>query len=226
MAKAKPQHLIIQGLFLHYASFWGPLRASKKFRSENHKWILIVITRWIQEYGLNLAVFIMGQLGLIWFFDLKFYFVGSLLLIAMLPGLTVLQMFVDNFRSDSQVYYDPLSKTGVTVKTYINQTGDVVWIFYNHFALPIGARRGKPIRQTLHEQAQAQKNMLGCYAQNISIATYYLNEFTQGRSEGGKRPFLLWNYSENIWQKREKGSFLETIFGIHSVRNSGQIPLC
>lgn len=226
MVKAKTQHLVLQGLFLHYASFWGPLRASKTFRETNPNWLHIILTRWIQEYGLNFSIFLVGQFGLLWSFkDLPTYLVLTTVLLLILPVLTVIQMVVDNFRTDSQVYYDPFSKTGLTVKTYQNQTGDTVWIFYNHFALPIGARKGQPIRKTMHEQAAVNQVMLGCYAQNKTIANYYLQEFAKGIASSHKRPFILWNYSGHVWQERAKSSWIASLFGFHSARNSGQIPL-
>lgn len=228
LQKAHWGHLIYQGLYLHYASLWGPLRASKSFRVQNTQWLQIVFTRWIKEYGLNLTLFIIGLFAITIYFA-HTWFIAFIGLVILLPLLTIMQMFVDNYRTDSRVYFDSLTSSGLTVKTYTNDEGETVWSFYNHFALPIGQKKGKSIREALHAEAQLKRSVLICQAQNAEIANYYLHERINGKNYGGPRPLIVWNYSQNTTEsnhfKHEKSTFISQLFGISSIRNSGQIPL-
>lgn len=223
LKKAHPFQLIYQGFYLHFASLWGPLRTSKQHRTQNKNWFTQSVTRWIQEYGSNLTVFLLGQATIIMYFP-TWYAINTFFLLLLLPLLTVTQMFLDCYRSDSQVYFNPTTKTGLTVKTYTNQHGVTVWVYYNHFALPIGAKNGQSIREQLHIQAEQNKHILSCHAQNNIIAEYYLKEKPQGNTKPGKRPQLIWNYSGKAWEERHTTK-ISQLFGIHSTRNSGQIPL-
>lgn len=223
LKKATLFQLVYQGLYLHFASLWGPLRTSSQTRVTNPDWFVQAVWRWVQEYGLNLTLFFIGQITILYYFS-HHYIIATTFLIILLPFLTVVQMFVDNLRTDSQVYFDPHTKTGLTVKTYVNENGTTVWTFYNHYALPIGAKNGKPIRQQLHQQASAQNIILTCHAQNTIIADYYVKENPTAFIQDTKRPHLIWDYSGKGWVERETSLFAQ-VFGIHSSRNSGQIPL-
>lgn len=223
LKRATPFQLVYQGLYLHFASLWGPLRTSKEFRRKNNNWLVESLTRWVQEYGSNLAVFLLGQIAIIIYYPNN-YLLLTLGLIISLPLLTIIQMFIDNYRTDSQVYFNPETKTGLTVKTHTNENNITVWTYFNHFALPIGAKNGKSIREQLHIQALGNKLILSCHAQNNVIAEYYLNENPEGINNQGKRPQLIWNYSNTAWVER-KTTFFSTLFGLHSTRNTGQIPL-
>lgn len=223
LKKAGVAQLIYQGFYLHFASLWGPLRSSKRYRLQNKNWFVQSLFRWFQEYGYNLLLFLVGQIIIFTSF-FSVYFVATLVSLLMLPLLTVLQMFIDNFRTDSQVYFNPDTGAGLTVKTHVAVNGPTVWTYFNHFALPIGNKNGTSIREQLHLQAAANHHILSCHAQNMVIAKYYLGEKPEGSANNERRPQLVWNYSGKVWVEREVNKFSQ-MFGIHSTRNSGQIPL-
>lgn len=217
--------LIYQGVFLHYASLWGPLRTSKSAREIDTRWLYHAIKRWFTEYGGNVALLIVIQLLILSTPLFSSHWLATTISsLAIPPFLTVLQMFLDNTRRDSRVYFDSDSKTGLTVKAYTNESGVVVWSYYNHFALPIGARNGSNIRAEIHRQAKMNKTIVTCTAQNEIIANFYLRSNPNGENLGGARPLMVWNYSTSPWNERSV-NFLQAIFGVHSVRNTGQLPL-
>lgn len=225
LKRANALQLIYQGLFLHYASFWGPLRTSKTQRKADSQWLMHAINRWIQEYGGNVALLFMLQLLVVSSPALQaHWYIYSPLMFLAPPLLSVLQMFLDNLRTDSRVFFDTESCTGMTIKAYRDENGSLVWSYFNHFALPIGAKNGRNIRTEVHAQAKQRRTVLTCNAQNEIIANFYLRDAPGGENRGGKRPLMVWNYSGNNWSER-KVSFLEAAFGVHSTRNSGQIPL-
>lgn len=225
LARASALQLTYQGLALHYASFWGPLRTSKDQRAKDPKWLLHAATRWVQEYGGNVALLVMIQLLIISSPALQSYWLTATALSFLVPPLlTVLQMFLDNFRSDSRVFFDRESSTGMTIKAYRDENENLVWSYFNHFALPIGAKNGRGIRAEVHRQAEICKAIVTCSAQNQIIAEFYLRDKENGVNLGGRRPLMVWNYSSKPWRER-KGSLVQNLFGVYSTRNSGQIPL-
>lgn len=225
LKRANSLQLIYQGLSLHYASFWGPLRTSKAQRASDPRWLLSALTRWSQEYGGNVALLLMLQLLIGSHETLRAHWLGSTAVTLLVPPLlSVLQMFLDNLRKDSRVFFDTESCTGMTIKSYRDENDTLVWSYFNHFALPIGAKNGRNIRTEIHSQAKALKAVLTCNAQNTIIAEFYLHDNPLGENYGGKRPLMVWNYSNNAWRER-KSSFIQNLFGVYSTRNSGQIPL-
>lgn len=225
LTRASAPQLTYQGLALHYASFWGPLRTSKSQRAKDPRWLLNALIRWVQEYGGNVALVAMIQLLIVSSSVLQPHWLmvtGVSLLVP--PLLTVLQMFLDNFRTDSRVFFDRESSTGMTIKAYRDENDNLVWSYFNHFALPIGAKNGRGIRAEVHRQAELRKAVVTCSAQNQIIADFYLRDKENGVNLGGKRPLMVWNYSSKPWQER-KSSPIQNLFGVYSTRNSGQIPL-
>lgn len=225
LTRASAPQLVYQGLALHYASFWGPLRTSKVQRSKDAKWLLHALNRWIQEYGGNAALLVMIQLLILSSPSLQSHWLAATIASFFVPPLlTVLQVFLDNFRTDSRVFFDRESSTGMTIKAYRDANENLVWSYYNHFALPIGAKNGRGIRAEVHRQAELRKVVVTCSAQNEIIANFYLQDKDNGVNLGGKRPLMVWNYSSKPWRER-KSTPLQALFGIYSTRNSGQIPL-
>jgi hypothetical protein len=219
--------LVYQGLYLHYASLWGPLRASKAFRDQNTNWILKVLTRWFKEYGLNFVVLLLSLATFI-FYVPNAIFLGIVFSLILLPTLTIVQMLIDSFRKDIIILFDTKALSGLTVKFSTDINGRVIWSFYNHFALPIGDKKGIFLRSYLHTLAIEQKVLLVCHAQSETIAKYYLTEKPCGNNLGGARPFMIWNYTldaDNMIIEHKKEHFLSKIFGVSSIRNSGQFPL-
>lgn len=217
--------LVYQGIFLHYASFWGPLRSSTEQRNKDSKWAVTAFTRWIQEYGGNAALLLMLQLLIASNEVLRIHWLASTSVSLLIPpALSILQMFLDNLRKDSRVFFDTKSHTGLTIKAYKDENGTLVWSYFNHFALPIGAKNGRNIRTEIDRQAQELKIVLTCNAQNQTIADFYLRDNPRGVNQDGKRPLMVWNYSGKSWRER-KSSLFQSAFGINSTRNSGQIPL-
>jgi hypothetical protein len=225
LARASALQLIYQGLALHYASFWGPLRTSKTQKAKDTKWLSNALIRWTQEYGGNAALLVMIQLLIVSNSALLTNWLAATALSLLVPPmLTVLQMFLDNFRTDSRVFFDRESSTGMTIKAYRDENENLVWSYFNHFALPIGAKNGRGIRAEVHRQAELRKTVVTCSAQNQIIADFYLKDKENGVNLGGKRPLMVWNYSAKPWRERKSSPF-QALFGIHSTRNSGQIPL-
>lgn len=213
--------LTYQGLYLHFASFWGPLHTSKATRAKNPLWFPQSLALWVKEYGLNLAVMLLTlTISYVYY---GFISVPSVVIALTLPPLlTVIQMFIDNYlRKDIIVLYDTETKSGLTVR----KVSENSYGFYNHYALPVGDRNGVPIRNWLHEIMQTRKINLQCIAQNEFIANYYLEERPGGSSKGGKRPLLAWEYSGAPTLHTRKPNLLERAVGLHSMRNSGQLPL-
>jgi hypothetical protein len=213
--------LIYQGLYLHYASLWGPLRASANFRNNNRDWFKQIIDRWVKEYGLNLMVII---LILAVAYTYQGHITITHLIVSTLtpPLLTITQMFIDNYtRGNTIVLYDRASNSGLTLRKVDEHT----YAFYNHFALPIGDKNGTYIRAWLHQKMRNKKSNLQCVAQNTVIADYYLNEHQNGVSKGGKRPLLAWEYSGRPTTPPAPTNVFRRLIGLDSIRNSGQIPL-
>jgi hypothetical protein len=213
--------LIKSGAQLHFATLWGPLRASQQFRINNSHWLSIVIKRWLNEYGLNVVLFVLAQIFVLIFF-IDNVIVGEVVAFVLLPFLTIVQMFIDRFRNDSNVFYDTENSTSMSVKRYQENDNVIAWAFFNHYALPIGYRKGARIRQHIHTEAKTRKVTLMCHAQNNTIAEYYLNEYPHGINMGGPRPLLIWNYANKSTDDIIKSGI--DIFGINSIRNTGQLP--
>lgn len=220
--RSSPLQLIKHGFQLHAATFYGPLRTSKQFRFENPNWMKIVTQRFLMEYGLNLVLLLIGQAFIILFYAHSII-VAEIFLVLFLPLLTIIQLFIDRFRSDSKVFYDPLHSSGMSVKTYVNKDKEVIaWSFFNHYSLPIGLRKGVDLRQAIHSDAKKRKITLVCHAQNDKIADYYLNEHPGGESLGGSRPLLVWSYSPHGVKDFMANNV--DVFGVKSIRNTGQLP--
>jgi hypothetical protein len=230
VGRASAFQLVYQGLYLHYASLWGPLRASKRFRTEEPLWLFKVLTRWFKEYGLNFIILLL-ILATFALYVPHLIVLGSAISVAALPLLTVTQMFIDSSRKDIVVLFDREASSGLTVKKSIDIDGRTVWAFYNHFALPIGDKKGVFLRSRLHMLALENKVMLVCHAQSKTVAKYYLDERTSGNDFGGSRPFLVWNYTTDAdnnnvtYNKEGLLGFFKKLFGVTSIRNSGQFPL-
>lgn len=220
-ATASAVQLIKAGAQLHFATLWGPLRASQQFRLNTSAWLVIVTKRWLNEYGLNVVLFLLAQIFVVVFLSNNLL-LGEVIACALLPLLTITQMFIDRYRNDSSVFYDTENSASMSVKRYLENDKVIAWAFFNHYALPIGHRKGAMIRKQIHTEAEERKITLMCHAQNDKIAQYYLDEYPDGINMGGPRPLLIWNYSGKSTADIIKNGI--DIFGINSIRNTGQLP--
>lgn len=222
-AQASWAGLFKQGAQLHFATIWGSLRASQRFREENpgSQWKHLIAKRFFDEYGLNLLLFIAFQV--IIFSWVTPWWLGEIFVLLLIPFLSVLQIMIDRGRTDSTVYESKENASGLSVRIYDNAPGQESWVFFNHFALPVGKGEGVKLRRSLHQEAKTNGVNLLCHAQNDELARYYLQEMPGGIILGGDRPLLLWQYAENPPSPKKSSSF-SSLIGLHSTRNSGQLP--
>lgn len=215
--------LIIQGIMLHVATLAGPLDVFKK-KGQKAK----ALKLFFSEYGLNLVLLILLQLLIFQYLPSSQYFLGEFMAISALMVLSVIQMFVDSYRSKIRIYHSTKHEAGISVRV----AGEKSWAFFNHYALPVGRKHGVHLRSELHKQAQSKGFLLFCYAQNLDVANYYMTEHPKGELILGKtkRPLLIWDYREEA--DRNKHSFEAVsngkkfdLFGLNSTRNSGSLPL-
>lgn len=224
--RASKLDLAKQGLQMYYSSFVGPLRTSRaqrlRYRSEGKIWHWEALKLWAAEFGMNavvsmlmgLLVLTLGGSGLL----------SILLALIVPPMLVILQMYVDASRSDTLILRAVDSSTGLTVRR--GPEGN--WSYFNHFALPIGKKRGVGVRSHLHDEAKKERQLLSCYAQNEPVAAYYLREREGGTREfQSHRPLLFWDYSGGARQwayGAKKGGVLARLLGVNNVRSAGQMP--
>lgn len=215
--------LFKQGIQLHLATIWGALRASQRFKEENpgFLWKKLIAKRFFDEYGLNLLLFLAFQVIIFSWIDP--WWIGELVVILLIPFLSVLQVMIDRGRKDSTVYESKENSSGLSVRIYDDSPGQESWVFFNHFALPVGQGEGVKLRRSLHQKAQDCNVNLLCHAQNDELARYYLQEMPGGVNLGGERPLLLWQYAKDAPAPKESSGF-RTLIGLDSTRNSGQIP--
>lgn len=140
-------------------------------------------------------------------------------------SVSIVQMFVDSVRKPIRIYHSSEYEAGISVRL----AGDKCWAFFNHYALPVGRKHGVNLRSELHRQAQRNKFLLFCYAQNVDVAEYYMKENPQGVMHLGesRRPLLVWDYREDadkVFSPFQKTNKVD-LFGFSSNRNSGSLPL-
>lgn len=166
--------LIRQGAILHFATVNSCLRISKAFRKRHgNKWLTASFKRFIQECGMNVALFAVLVLMNFLLFP-QYLLIANFMALIMPSLLSILQLSVDHLRPDAAVYYDPKTFAGLSVK---RRSGDVdSWQFFNHYAFPVGQHHGTAIRSQLHQQAYTTKKDLSCVPQNSDLKAYYMKE--------------------------------------------------
>jgi hypothetical protein len=216
MNQSRTLQLAKQGVLLHLSTILGPLsvmhKPQQRFKASR---------LFINEYGLNLVFLLMLQVVILQSFKSNLV-IAEMLAVFTLVGMSVVQMFVDNFRKNIHVFHSKRHETGLSVRV---ESSDK-WAFFNHYALPVGRKYGIALRAELHKQAKDHKIILYCYAQNMDVALHYVKEHSDGVITGTKRPLVVWDYREDqtatgIFKQKKKMD----LFGLHSVRNSGSLPL-
>lgn len=226
--------LVRHGLSLHWAILTGALRTSREFKKQHRNWRMLVLRRFLAEYGMNLLLLCLLQLLIL---DALGGFGGafarpgmhaamSLGSIALLPLLTVAQAVTDRLRKTCEVYTDEQGNVGMTVRLAAldNQGKPARWVFLNHYALPVGQRHGVRMRNSLHREAQAKGVDIACRAQNDKVADYYMTERPGAMVTAGARPYLQWQYREPVGEVVVLGKSFDP-FGFSSTRDAGQLPL-
>src|SRR5690606_9509465 len=139
----------------HLATIWGALRASSRFKEENpgSKWKRLIAKRFFDEYGLNLLLFFAFQVIIFSWIDP--WWAGEVFVVLLIPFLSVLQVAIDRGRTDSTVYASKDNSSGLSVRVYDDTPGQESWVFFNHFALPVGRGEGVKLRRSLHQEAKA-----------------------------------------------------------------------
>ena len=217
-------NLFKQGAALHLATIWGALRASPRFREEHPswEWKKLIAKRFLDEYGLNLFLFLVMQVVI--FMWIRPWWAGEIAAILLLPFLSILQVWIDRFRRDSTVYASKDNNSGLSVRIFDRKSEQESWVFFNHFAIPVGKGQGVDLRRSLHKEAKDRSINLLCHAQNSELASYYLREMPGGVNLGGERPLLLWQYAPSVPDTDKQHAAFSKLIGLHSTRNSGQLP--
>ena len=205
---------------LHIATIAGPLDVLCK-KGQRTK----AIKLFLNEYGLNLTLLALLQVVIWMYLPSEKYMFGELIAVAFLLFLSIIQMYIDGARRPIQIFHSGKYESGISVRV----AGEKCWAFFNHYALPVGRKHGVHLRLELHRQAKENQFLLFCYAQNNDVARYYLKENPNGIVADGnsKRPLLVWDYREendktySPFQNKRKSD----LFGLHSARNSGSLPL-
>lgn len=215
--------LLTQGIMLHIATIAGPVDVFKK-QGQKKK----AIQLFLSEYGLNLALLGLLQLLIFQYLPSSQYMWGEMGAVMTLVFMSIVQMFVDSHREPIRIYHSSKYEAGISVR----MAGEKCWVFFNHYALPVGRKHGVHLRSELHKQAKENQFLLFCYAQNLDVAHHYIKEHPQGELILGKskRPLLIWDYrqiadrKEFPFERDTKKQKLD-LFGLNSTRNSGSLPL-
>lgn len=212
--------LLIQGVMLHLATIAGPVDV---FRKQGQKSKAVKL--FLNEYGLNLTLFILLQGVIVQYIPATGFAYAEVCSVLFLLFLSVVQMTVDAGRKPINVYHSARYEAGISVRV----AGEKCWAFFNHYALPVGRKHGVHLRAELHTQAERNKFLLFCYAQNNDVARYYLKEHPNGELILGKskRPLIIWDYREDV--DKEYSPFNDhkrwDVFGLNSSRSSGSLPI-
>lgn len=213
--------LLTQGVMLHTATIAGP---ADVFRKRGHR--IKAVKLFFSEYGLNLILFALFQMLIFIYLPYSQYLFGEIAAICGLFLMSVMQMFVDSARKPISIYHSSKYEAGISVRI----AGEKCWAFFNHYALPVGRKHGVHLRSELHKQAETNRFLLFCYAQNIDVANYYIREHPHGKLILGqsKRPLLIWDYRDEQdkgYSPFQQHSKKLDLFGFSSTRNSGSLPL-
>lgn len=194
MKRVPRNRLLLFGTIMHFSTLNSVLRISKGFRAFHGKrWPVEAVKRFSSEFGLNVLLYI--TLVVLAYLYVPQSFMELAIVSLFIPSmLSCLQMSVDGFRPDADVYYDPRNISGLTVRS-ISTTDGYDWKFFNHYAFPVGYGHGKEVRNALHQEGSVREHDIICIPQNNIIEALYSNERPENLSKDNK--YLRWSYSSS-----------------------------